>query len=260
MRRFFFGAGTIACACVAAAASAAPTASIDWEKRVITATGEGAPDLGAPNPAAARIGAERAARLDAFRNLLETLKGVKVSGGRTAGALMDADASLAASVEGVLRQFTVLAPHYFSDGGVELTVQMPLDGKLSTLLVPACRDPAEAVAASGADVGSGLVIVAKGLPVVPALAPRILDASGKVVYGPGFVQTAALRQNGIAGYLRDAAAAEQSARVGPRPLTVKAIAARGADVIISDADAKKLTDPHANLGFLAEGKVIIVID
>ena len=250
----------VAFACVAPAASAAPNATVDWEKRVITATGEGAPDLGAPNPAAARIGAERAAKLDAFRNLLETLKGVKVSEGRTAGALMASDATLAATVEGVLRQFTVLSPHYFSDGGVQLTVQMPLDGKLSSLLVPACKDPAEAVAAKGQDIGSGLIVVAKGLKVVPALAPRIVDSSGKVVYGPGFVQTAALRQNGIAGYLRDAAAAEQSARVGVRPLTVQAIAARGADVVISDADARKLTDGRANLGFLAEGKVIIVID
>ncbi|MHB8417387.1 MAG: hypothetical protein ACYDCL_04885 [Myxococcales bacterium] len=243
---------------VAAPAIASPGATIDWEKRVITATGQGAPDLNAPNPAAARIGAERAAQLDAFRNLLETLRGVKVTEGQTAGALMAADAALKASVEGLLRGFTVVARHYFSDGGVELEVRMPLDGKVAELLVP--KDPSAPLAETGTDIGSGLVVVAKGLNVVPALAPRLVDPKGKVVYGPGFVQAAALEKNGIAGYLTDLAAAGGSAGVGAHPLTVKAIASKGSDLVLSDADAQKLEDGHANLRFLAEGKVIIVVD
>ncbi|MHB1846004.1 MAG: hypothetical protein ACYCWW_14355, partial [Deltaproteobacteria bacterium] len=59
-----FSAGVVvACAALAGTALAAPDgASIDWEKRVIVAHGLGAPDLSAPNAAAARIGAERAAK------------------------------------------------------------------------------------------------------------------------------------------------------------------------------------------------------
>ncbi len=257
MRPWLVGLGALVWS-LAPAALASPSATIDWEKRTITATGQGAPDLNAPNPAAARIGAERAAQLDAFRNLLETLKGVKVSSGQSAGDRMAADAALRAQVEGVLRNFTVVARHYFSDGGVELEVRMPLDGKVAELLVP--KDPAAAVPAAGADIGSGLVVDAKGLKVTPALAPRLLDPQGKVVYGPGFVQGEALKQNGIAGYLKDVAAADRSARVGPHPLTVKAIASQGTDLVISDADAHKLEDGRANLAFLSEGKVIIVVD
>jgi hypothetical protein len=232
----------------------------DWENQVIKATGLGAPDLHAASPASARIGAEKAAQLDAFRNLLETLKGVKVSEGQTAGDLMASDSVLKASVEGVLRNFKVTARHYFSDGGVQLEVQMPLDGKVAALLVPAAKEPVETVSASGNDIGSGLVVVAKGLKISPALAPRIVDSAGKEIYGPGFVQPESLKQNGIAGYLKDVSSATQSARVGGHPLLVKALSAKGSDIVISDADAAKLSDSRTNLGFLAEGKVIIVID
>src|SRR5271155_4587048 len=99
MRAWLLGLGALGWA-VAAPALSAPSATIDWEKRVIVATGQGAPDLNAPNAAAARIGAERAAQLDAFRNILEALKGVRVSEGQTAGDLMANDSTLKASVEG----------------------------------------------------------------------------------------------------------------------------------------------------------------
>src|SRR5262249_46780239 len=150
---------------LAASAQAAPSASIDWEKRVIVARGQGAPDLNAPNPAAARIGAERAAELDAFRNILETLKGVQVQGGATAASLMQADNALKASVEGALHQFKIVDRRYFSDGGVELDVQMPLDGRVTELLMPKAAAEMAKVPTTGTEVGSGLVVVAKGLKV-----------------------------------------------------------------------------------------------
>ncbi len=244
---------------LATPALAAPSATVDWQRRVIVAHGQGAPDLTASSAAAARIGAERAAQVDAFRNILETLKGVEVKSGQTAGQLMAKDSALKASVEGLIRNFKVTDRKYFNDGGVELTVEMALDGKLADLLLPTGMAPAR-TAQGTKDVGSGLVIVAKGFKVQPALAPRIVDESGKEVYGPDFVQPGAIRENGIAGYLNSESAAEHSARVGDHPITVKAVKARGSDVVISSADAAKLSDSQSNLGFLSEGKVIIVTD
>src|SRR5688572_21131444 len=63
---------------------------INWTDKTVTATGSGAPNLKASNVAAARLGAERAAKLDAFRNILEAVKGAKVSGGGTVGAAIEA--------------------------------------------------------------------------------------------------------------------------------------------------------------------------
>src|SRR5512137_1973629 len=67
----------LAIAAVVPATSLAETGAVDWQRRVARCTGSGAANLkdAAGNPAVARIGAEKAARLDALRNCLEVLKG-----------------------------------------------------------------------------------------------------------------------------------------------------------------------------------------
>ena len=44
---------------------------INWSSNIIRVTGSGAPDPEASNLAQARLGAERVAKMDAYRNLLE---------------------------------------------------------------------------------------------------------------------------------------------------------------------------------------------
>src|SRR5437867_12181386 len=100
-------------ACVAAMVAAAAIAEeggvaqsvghgkIDWSTKTITATGSGAPNLKAANVAVARLEAERAAKLDALRNILEAVKGVRVTSGQSAGARMDAAAEVRSKIAGV---------------------------------------------------------------------------------------------------------------------------------------------------------------
>ena len=52
-----------------------PPQGVNWSGQIVKATGAGAPDLKAQNAAQARLGAERAALTDAFRNLLAQVKG-----------------------------------------------------------------------------------------------------------------------------------------------------------------------------------------
>jgi hypothetical protein len=103
------------------------TGEIDWSRRVVKARGQGAPDLSAPSISVARLGAERAAKADALRNLLETLHGVEVASGEKLGTLLQNDQALKSRVDGLVRGFKVVAPHYFSDGGVALDVEFEID-------------------------------------------------------------------------------------------------------------------------------------
>src|ERR1700679_2539810 len=89
------------------AARAESTGEIDWVHRTIKAHGQGAPDLNAPSISAARIGAEQAAKADALRNLLETLKGVTLTSGDKLGTLLQNDNALRGQVNGTLRGFKV---------------------------------------------------------------------------------------------------------------------------------------------------------
>ena len=113
---------------------------IDWARRVLVGHGQGAPDLNAPSIAVARLGAERAARLDAYRNALEALKGMQVQSGGSVGTLMQSDATLTSRVDGELKGVKPIKTHYFSDGGVSLDIEVPLD-ELPAELARAIKAP-----------------------------------------------------------------------------------------------------------------------
>jgi hypothetical protein len=247
-----------------ASADGGAIGAVDWQKSVVRCTGLAAANLREANgnAAVARIGAERAAKLDALRNCLETVKGAQLDAERTVGGALAGDRALAAEVEGVVRGFRVVGkPRYYSDGGVEIDVEVPLQGNLSDLLLP--RPGAEApraLAASDAPApGTSLVVDARGQKLVPALAPRVLDEAGNELYGPAVLSPEA-RRSGAAAYARDLASAklELASRVGDAPLVVKALRASGPDVVISSADAARLAGK--NVAFLAEGRVVFLAD
>jgi hypothetical protein len=235
----------------------------------VKCTGSGAANLrdAGGNPAVARIGAEKAAKLDALRNCLEALKGVQLDSGQTVGNALASDQALSGKVQGLVKGFKVVgAPRYFSDGGVELDVEVPLDGAMSDALLPKPEKKDEAAPepkpakAEGAAAGTSLVVDARGQKVLPALAPRILDEAGKEIYGPSKLAGAGRKAGGAVAYANDLEAAKATLkdRVGARPLVVKAVRTEGADVVISSADAAGLAGK--DLGFLADAKVVILAD
>lgn len=254
----------LAHALLAAAPARADEGKVDWERKLVTCTGSGAANLkdADGNPAVARIGAEKAAKLDALRNCLATLRGVQLETGRTVGGALEADAALSGRVQGLVRGFRVAGkPRYFSDGGVELDVEVPLEGALSDALLPRpAAAPAPAAPAAAPGNPTSLVVDARGQKLVPALAPRIRDEGGQEVYGPARLGEAGRRAGGAAAYAPDLDAARRALgdRLGDRPLVVKALRIEGSDLVISSADAAALAAPGAP--FLAQARVVILAD
>jgi hypothetical protein len=242
---------------------------VDWQRKVVKCTGSGAANLrdASGNPAVARIGAEKAAKLDALRNCLEAVKGVQLDSGHTVGNALASDQALSGRVQGLVKGFKVVgAPRYFSDGGVEMDVEVPLEGALSDALLPKAERKDEAkpeprpVKGDGGPAGTSLVVDARGKKVLPALAPRIVDEAGNEIYGPAKLGESGRKAGGAAGYASDldAAKATFKDRLGEKPLVVKAVRTEGADVVISSADAAGLAGK--DLTFLAEAKVVILAD
>lgn len=244
-------------------AARAEEGKVDWEHKVVRCTGSGAANLkdADGNPAVARIGAEKAARIDALRNCLATLRGVQIESGRTVGSALESDAALSGKVQGLVRGFrTVGKPRYFSDGGVEIDVEVPLEGGLSDALLPREPESGAAHPAPAAGGPTSLVVDARGQKVTPALAPRVKDDAGREVYGPGKLADAGRRAGGAAAYAPDLESARKSLgdRMGDRPLVVKAVRVEGTDVVISAADAALLGGPVP--AFLSLGRVVILAD
>ncbi len=236
-----------------AAAAAKPAPGVSWEGQVVRATGAGAPDMKASSPAQARLGAEKAAQLDAFRNLLAQVKGIQVSAGKSVGDAMGQD-EVRGKVEGVLRGYKVTAKRYFSDSGVEMDVEVPL-AALTQAVAPS-EEGALALNTQGERKHTGLVVDARGLNAKPVLAPRLVDASGKALYGAGALSEEAREQATVAAWAGSLEAAKKSALVGAHPLVLKAEGLKGSDFVLSAEDVKRLASTHT--GFLAEGRVVIV--
>lgn len=229
---------------------------VNWAGQVLRATGAGAPDLKAQNPAQARLGAERAALADALRNLLSQVKGVSVDGTKKMGDLMEKD-EIRMRVEGVVKGFKVINKRYFSDSGVEVEVEVPL-AMFADILDP---DAAQMLAVGKPEaekVNTGLVIDARGLKVTPSLLPRLLDDGGKAVYSIDSLSADARKQSGVAAYVQTLEDANKSLKAGEKPLVLKAAKATGADLQLAPEDAKKLASLNAS--FLADGKVVIVLN
>lgn len=241
---------------MAQADEARPQPGVNWQGQTVRATGAGAPDMKAQNAAQARLGAERAALLDAFRNLLSQVKGVSVDGTRKMGDLMQKD-EVRARVEGLVKGYSIANKRYFSDNGVEVEIEVPL-ALLSDVIDPDATPVTPSVGKPEGEKATGLVIDARGLKAMPALMPRVLDDAGKPVYTIDSLSASARKVSGAASYVQTLDEAQKSMKAGEKPLVVKAAKASGADLQLAPEDAKRLA--ALNTSFLADGKVVIVLN
>jgi hypothetical protein len=241
---------------------------INWSEGYIEAVGIGAPPeryIGKPQ---ARPMALRAAKVDAYRNLLETTKGVRIDSATVVKDFTVESDVINAQVEGLVKGAKVVNQEYLSDGTVEVTVRMPMAGGFAQVIIPkALEKKPEAVPpappAPAGDVFTGMVVDARGLQARPAMAPKVLDENGKEVYGSMNVDKEFAVQQGMSGYARDLTAAQSNPRVTNNPVSVKGVKTEGpgrADIVISNADADKIRGAADNMTFLKKCRVMIVLD
>lgn len=117
---------------------------VNWTQGFVEAVGVGAPSPKAPTPSAARLFAERAAQVDGYRNLLETVKGVRVDSETTVENFMTTSDVIRTRVEGIVRGARVIDKRYMSDGAVEVRLRMPLQGDLTGVMLEQVRTNAPA--------------------------------------------------------------------------------------------------------------------
>jgi hypothetical protein len=247
--------------------------AVNWTGGYIEAVGIGAPPqryIGTPQ---ARPNALRAAQVDAYRNMLEVINGVRVDSATTIRDFTVESDVINTQVQGMVRGAKVTKQEYLSDGTVEVTVRMPLGGNIAALMMsrltekrkdaPPPPPAASPAPASGGEVFTGLVIDARGIQARPAMSPRILDENGQEVYGTQNVEREYAVQQGMSGYARDLTAAQSNSRVTSNPLSVKGLRTAGAgrsDIVIASADADRLRGAGENLAFLKKCRVMIVLD
>lgn len=248
---------------------------INYEDGYIESVGTGAPPekyLGKPQ---ARPMALRAAQVDAYRNLLETVQGVQIDSETTVKDFTVESDIINTKISGMVKGAKIFKKEYLSDGTVEVTVRMPLSGVAQVILPKAIADdkkedakehkpvPFAKKRAPKGEIFTGLVIDGRGLQARPAMSPKVFDENGSEIYGTLIVQRDYAVKMGICGYARDLTSAQSNDRVTSHPLTVKAIRAQGlgmSEFVISNTDAGKIRSSKDNLAFLQQCRVIVVLD
>lgn len=115
---------------VSSVASADPCA-VDLKARTMRCLGRAGPNPTVTTLAAARVGAEKAARANAERNALEALRGVRMDAGQTVGDVLQGAPDIEQKVRGAISRFKVVDTRYYGDGGVDIDVELPLDDLLN---------------------------------------------------------------------------------------------------------------------------------
>ncbi|MDI6752854.1 MAG: LPP20 family lipoprotein [Thermodesulfobacteriota bacterium] len=108
---------------------------INWTQGRVTAKGSGVPPTVVTVIAQARLMAERAAKADALRNLLEAVKGVRVDADTTVENFTTKSDVVMTRVSGIVKGATVVDKRYLSDGAVEVTVAINLTGELLEVML-----------------------------------------------------------------------------------------------------------------------------
>jgi hypothetical protein len=249
--------------------------SVNWSAGYIEAVGIGAPSDKSIGKANARPMAMRAAKVDAYRNLLEITKGVQVDSATSVKDFTVESDVINTQVNGLVKGAVVVDQQYMSDGTVEVRLRMPLYGNLAQIIMPLAmaKPPVEpapsapavtAPAAPAAPVAyTGMVVDARGIQARPAMSPRVYDEDGKEVYGSANVDREYAVQQGMSGYARDLTAAQSNQRVTASPITVKALRTNGpgkSDLIISNADAQQIRASAENMTFMKKCRVMVVLD
>ena len=255
--------------------------TVNWSACYIEAVGIGAPPDRTVDKANARTIALRAAKVDAYRNLLEITKGVRVDSITTVKDFTIESDVINTQVDGLVKGGVVVDQQYMSDGTVEVRIRMPLYGNLAQVVIPASIEkrknlkpvetppaPEPVVRAPAAPpappiVYTGLVVDARGIQARPAMSPRIFDEDGKEVYGSANVDREYAVSQGMSGYARDLTAAQSNERVTNSPITVKGLRTGGAgkaDIVISNTDARQIRASAENASFMKKCRVMIVLD
>lgn len=243
---------------------------IFWSSGLVTAEGKGVTTLNTVNLALSKAMAEKAAIKNARNNLLNVLKYVRLDSANTVGTLMLQNDKYKEEIAALVQKAPPLDIKYRADSSVEVLVEVKLYGPLTDFYLqkvlagpPRAMTKKEPSKVESKFIVSGLIIDARGVGAQPAFAPKILDETGKEIWGVSHMIKEVVSSQGTVVYVKNLAFAQTHPRAGEAPYTAKALRAFGpekTDLVITSTDAQAIVRAAESQPFLAEGRIIILLD
>jgi hypothetical protein len=207
------------------------------------------------------VSAYTAAVQTARQRLLATLGQLRVSAAHTVGDLVHQMPEKQQALAGMVAEAEVITTRYLPRDMVESTVQLPLGGRFTALLLPATPPLATLPELSAEAVYTGVVIDARGLAIQPALFPQIVDEQGQILYAPMQVDATMAVQRGYVEYAYTIDSPQLETRVGKQPLVLRARRALGptrVDLVLGPGEAAQLQQADALRRLLMQCRVAII--
>lgn len=229
------------------------TGVINWETRFIAAIGMVASPSSADNPAQGKVLARRGATVDAQKNLLETIKGVRIDSETIVSDLMEVSEVTKTQVEGTLRDAEITEEKW--DGEIyEVTMQVAMGTIFKIFEKSDDESPGEETGSIKKSKYTGLVVDTRGLGLSPAIFFNIYNEEGEKICGPIHpVYRVSIKD------IKDI----NEGRIGTNPLRITAkdtTGPNGVDIVISNKDATKVKKNVLNTDIFSKGKVIVLVD
>ncbi len=269
-----------------------PNGQIDWLNKVIRVKGNGVPpDSGGITQK--RLKARVAARIDAYRNLAETVECVQVSSETDVKNFVAENDVIKLRVDAVVKGARQSGKEkLLPDGSIEVELFLPMFGNASLataldlgnyaknkttlaytlpIMVASLNDFAITESKSykiseniNTDA-TGLIIDASSLEIEPAMSPFIIGG-GRIVYtGSKFdIDPKTIVKNGITDYTDSLEKAKKNIeRIGNSPIIIEASGATGipskTNILLDELSINNLINSNEKTHFLNKLGVVIVI-
>ncbi|MCK8817876.1 hypothetical protein MWH28_10925 [Natroniella sulfidigena] len=270
------------------------TAEVDWERGVVVVQGQGVAaehHIGGQ----AKLMAQRAARVDAYRNAAEFIDGVRVNSQTTMEDMIATSDRVETQVRGFIEGALFVDSEYDPDMKIStVTMELPLDGRegLAYYLEDDAREdsqdriddveehldqprrevpPREEIEIEE-EVERGIeytsvVIDTRGFDVATALYPQIFDSQGYSLYGPTEVSADNPDNvSSLVAYSRSEEGIMGIDRVGDNPLIIEAASVINrsgeapTDLILDSDNARLFRDLDKEHGIVERRAVVFIID
>ena len=230
---------------------------MNWTENYIEATGMAVAPTGKKG-AQGKALARRGATLDLQRNLLEFLKGVQIDARTTMNDFMAED-RVRSEISGIIKNVEVMRGEWDGEAyTVTGRIKLPPVRAVVAPKIPVDKTYKEPKPKKSAGRYTGLVIDARHLPLVPSMSFRVLDESGKPVYGMEFVDYDRFLQSGLCAYYNNINYAKGEVHVASNPIVAKAVKLKNGnvDIVIPNSAAAKVRG--SSYDFRKDCKVIVV--
>ena len=274
----------------------AANSELDWQDGTITVIGTGLEPQNARTQAQRTMLARRAAIVDGYRQLAESVNGVQVDGETTVEDLAITSDIVKTKVSALVKGAQVISERQV-EGGYEVTMKIAIFGSSNSLAeavlpsttkredfpqpvqsvapsMPAYdsstsinvriditnQQTAPVAAANDKAIGgyTGLIVDCRGLNLNPVMSPVIKNQNGEAIYGHRNLNPDYVIANGMASYTTDLN--NGTVRAGNNPLVVKAVSLENHNgyPVVATADANRILIENKSTGFLEKTNVVFI--